>query len=101
MDEAVRLLASLVTQPEQARVSVISEEELIPLDFGLGTWIRNNLGLWQENQALRSATKCQSDDDASAEIVYAFWLALRAEQPKIHLQVAFSCPADKRKVVAG
>lgn len=84
VEEAVRLLRSLVPEDQQASIAAMPEEELMTLDFGLGTWIRNNLGLWQENQALLNATECHSADDASAVIVRAFWLALRSDRPKVH-----------------
>jgi len=84
VDEAVRLLRGMVPQSEQDRIAAMPEEELMTLDFGLGTWIRNNLGLWQENQVLLNATECHSADDASAVIIHGFWLALREERPKVH-----------------
>lgn len=48
--------------------------ELTDLDcthFGLGQWIRNNLGLWRGNPELLAATGAWHPDDASGPIVEA------------------------------
>jgi hypothetical protein len=42
------------------------------------------LGLWNGNAALLDATGEAHADDASGVIIRAFWLALRAELPKVH-----------------
>ena len=84
VDAAVRLLRGLVPDVEQARIAYMTEEDLISLDIGMGMWIRNNLGLWEGNTALLQATGEDHPDDASGEIIRAFWLALRGDLPKVH-----------------
>lgn len=84
VDAALRLLRGLVPDAEQAKIAYLKEDELIGLDLGLGMWIRNNLGLWQGNVALLDATGESDADDASAVIIRAFWLTLRADLPKVH-----------------
>lgn len=84
VDAAVRLLQSLVPEDEQARIAQMAETELVMLDFGLGQWIRNNLGLWQGNRALLDATGEAHPDDASSVIVRAFWVRLCDQRPKVH-----------------
>ena len=84
VDAAVRLLQSLVPEDEQARIAQMAETELVMLDFGLGQWIRNNLGLWQGNQVLLNATGEAHPDDASSVIVRAFWVRLCDQRPKVH-----------------
>lgn len=74
----------MVPKSEQARIAGMPEEDLINLQFGLGMWIRNNLGLWETNPELLAATGQGSADDASEVIIRAFWVAIRGEQPKIH-----------------
>lgn len=59
-------------------------DDLMTLHFGLGQWIRNNLGLWGSNPALLAATDKENADDASAVIIRAFWQALRDDLPKVH-----------------
>ena len=52
--------------------------------FGLGQWVRNNLGLWQGNPQLLAATGEGHPDDASGVIIHAFWQRLRDDLPKLH-----------------
>lgn len=81
---AVRLLQGLVPEYEQDKIRLMQEDYLTMLDFGLGQWMRNNLGLWGDNTELHQATGEQHADDASAVIIRAFWLKLREELPKFH-----------------
>lgn len=84
IEAAVRLLLALVPEPEQSRVATLTQPELINLHFGLGMWIRNNMGLWQGNQALVQACGVQHPDDASVVLIEAFWQHLRALKTKLH-----------------
>lgn len=84
VDSAVRLLEGLVPKDEQVKISKFVEADLSMLDFGLGQWVRNNLGLWSDNKALLDATGEVHADDASAVIIRALWLKLRDDLPKIH-----------------
>lgn len=84
IDEAVRLLQGLIADDETARIAILKEGELSTLHFGLGQWLRNQLGLWGDNQELVAATGEQHADDASRVIVHAFWSMLRDELPKVH-----------------
>jgi hypothetical protein len=45
--------------------------------FGLGMWVRNNLGLWQGNGALLEAIHAWHPDDASGPILDALVAFLR------------------------
>ncbi len=49
VEEAVRLLGSLVPDEEQVKIVALPETSLVDLHFGLGKWVRNNLGLWNED----------------------------------------------------
>lgn len=84
ISEAVRLLHSVVPKQEQVKIAAMTEDDLITLHFGLGQWIRNNLGLWQANSALLSAAGQHDPDDASSAIIRAFWQRLRNDLPKVH-----------------
>jgi hypothetical protein len=57
----------------------MAESELIGLHFGLGMWIRNNLGLWQGNdelmQVIRERDQAIHTDDVSMVIIAAVWRA--------------------------
>ncbi len=85
VDEAVRLLQGLVPESQKTDIAFMSEDELPTLDFGLGQWVRNHLGLWdQTNPALLVATGETHPDGASGVIIRAFWQSLRAELPRVH-----------------
>lgn len=84
VESAVRLLQGLVPEHEKEKVRMMQEDDLSMLDFGLGQWVRNHLGLWGDNPELLQATGELHADDASAAIIRAFWLKLREELPKIH-----------------
>ena len=84
VQEAVRLLQGLVPEDEKSRIAVMKQEDLTSLHFGLGQWIRNNLGLWLKESALLAATGKADADHASGVIIRAFWMALRDDLPKVH-----------------
>ena len=84
VDEAVRVLHRLLPEDEQRKIAEMAEDDLILMHFGLGAWIRNNLGLWQGNTALQAATGESDADGASSAILMALWLSLRPTPPKLH-----------------
>ncbi len=84
VDAAVRVLQGMIPEDEQAKIAKMPEDELPMLHFGLGQWIRNNLGLWQGNTQLLAATGEKHPDDASEVIIRAFWQRLRDDLPKLH-----------------
>jgi len=45
IDEAVGVVIASLSEEEKAAIAAMAESELIGLHFGLGMWIRNNLGL--------------------------------------------------------
>lgn len=56
IDEAVGVVIATLSDEDKAAIAAMAESELIGLHFGLGAWIRNNLGLWQGNGALLEST---------------------------------------------
>lgn len=84
VDAAVRVLQGMIPEDEQAKIAKMPEDELPIIHFGLGQWIRNNLGLWQGNTQLLAATGEKHPDDASGVIIRAFWQRLRDDLPKLH-----------------
>lgn len=84
VDAAVRLLLAMVPDVERARIAAMNKDELLSLHFGLGMWIRNNLGLWEGNHLLLEACGGLSADDASAVVIEAFWQHLRELEPRLH-----------------
>jgi len=84
IEQAVRLLKSLIEKGEQDGIAAMPESDLIRLHRGLGQWIRNNMGLWQGNARLLAATGERHPDDASGVIIQAFWQVLQDERTKVH-----------------
>lgn len=84
VDAAVRTLRGVVPTEEQAKITLLSEDQLLTLHFSLGQWVRNYFGLWGNNPELLRATGESDADDASSVILHEFWLALRGDLPKLH-----------------
>jgi hypothetical protein len=84
IDEAVGVVIATLSDEDKATIAAMAESELIGLHFGLGAWIRNNLGLWKGNRALLESTGERHADDASMMIVEAVWERLRELAPKVH-----------------
>lgn len=84
VEAAVRLLIELVPESEQTKIAFMPESELPTLDFGLGQWVRNNLGLWGANPDLLADVGEPHPDEASLVIIRAFWLALKNDLPKLN-----------------
>ncbi len=68
----------------QAAIAAMAESELVGLYFGLGAWIRNNLGLWERNGALLESAGETDAYEASMVIVEAVWRRVRGMVPKVH-----------------
>jgi hypothetical protein len=71
--EAIEYLKSVL--PADTLDLIRGAERFDPAEahFGLGAWIRNNLGLWKANAALLHACNTTSADDASSTILQALW----------------------------
>lgn len=84
IDEAVGVVIATLSDEDKAAIAAMAESDLIGLHFGLGAWIRNNLGLWKGNRALLESTGATDADDASMLIVAAVWERVREMLPKVH-----------------
>lgn len=84
VDQAVGVLLGLLPEDEKVKIAAMAQDDLVALHFGLGMWIRNNLGLWSENRALLESSGAQTPDDASGVIIEALWRRLQEETPKVH-----------------
>ena len=84
IDEAVGVVIATLSDNDKATIAAMSKSELIGLHFGLGLWIRNNLGLWKGNRPLLECTGAPNADDGSMVIVGAVWRRLREMVPKVH-----------------
>lgn len=79
--------AVLTGMPDEAKgeLAEMTHDQLPMLHFGIGLWIRNNLGLWGGNAALRRAAG-EDPDEASMVIIEALWKRLRSERSGGSLQ---------------
>lgn len=84
IDEAVGVVIATLSDDDKTTIAAMAEADLIGLHFGLGTWIRNNLGLWSENGPLLESAGALDPDDASQVIIEALWRRLREDVPKVH-----------------
>ena len=88
LDEAVGVILAMLDDKDLSEIAQMPFDDLIDLHFGLGMWIRNNLGLWKADSALMKAIQAQtpgiSPDDASMIIIKALWHRLQETKPKVH-----------------
>ena len=88
IDEAVGVILVMLEDKYLSEITQMPFEHLFNLHFGLGQWIRNNLGLWQTDSALMKAIQVQTPsihpDDASTVIIEALWHRLQETKPKVH-----------------
>ena len=85
LEEAVEFVISSLSKEDRNTIKNIRKENLIDLHFGLGTWIRNSLGLWGDNKKLLGTDEYKNDhpDNISSKIIKAVWDKLNEEQSKI------------------
>jgi len=76
--EAVDILMHILPKEDLAKLKSRSETDLFDLHFGLGQWIRNNFGLWEENYELMHNCGAKNQDDASLFIIRALWKNLNS-----------------------
>ena len=80
IDEAVELLLTDLSERGRLAIRNMAEEELSSVHLSLGNYIRNEFGLWGDNEELLKA--CCPDgaprnaDGASAVIMRALWRKL-------------------------
>ncbi|MDH4197730.1 MAG: hypothetical protein OEW05_10010 [Candidatus Aminicenantes bacterium] len=79
--EAVDKLMATMSDEDRRALKATPREELIGHHLGLGSYIRNEFGLWkEESELLHSLTPGSSPedpDDASLTILEALWTRLQ------------------------
>jgi hypothetical protein len=81
--EAVEFLLTYLTLKDQTKIGNMSEDDLNNLHFSLGTYIRNNFGLWGGDGRLMDDCRRLTgnlflhEDDASSIIIKELWKRLR------------------------
>lgn len=83
VDDAVDILLLDFSLNNEIHMAAMKEEYLAGLHFSLGSKIRNEFGLWTENEALMEFCRKLSGnenlhvDDASMVIIKAVWERLK------------------------
>jgi len=82
--EAVGFLSSELSEKDKQAIRNIPDQELSLLHLNLGNYIRNEFGLWGNNEELLKAccpdNSLRNADDASMVIIKALWWALQPIQ---------------------
>jgi hypothetical protein len=86
LSEAVDYVIERMSPGDREELRKLSKSDLVMTHFGLGMWIRNELGLWGDNQELLAdlsgPNRWIHPDDVSTVIVEAVWRRLRKEPRK-------------------
>jgi hypothetical protein len=85
LEECMTALTEVLPKKEQVEILKASKDDLIMLHHGLGQWIRNNWGLW-EDSALKehmSSLGFKHPDDMSQAIIVEFWNRLNNEESEV------------------
>jgi len=77
VDEAVELLISVLEDRHKMLLTILKEDDLIDLYFGLGLSIRNSFGLHEADSKLLRDCGLDNPDDASGVIIRALWNKLK------------------------
>ena len=78
INEAVRYMLDMMSEADKTVLWNTAKNNLIEYHFGLGMYIRNQLGLWGENKKLFDSMKWPCDpDDLSMIIIEAMWKELQ------------------------
>ena len=76
LQDCFRELDSMLSAGELEGIRGCEEINLIQHHFGLGTWMRNNWGLWSERSQLKQyfvSQGVQDADSASCLILVSYW----------------------------
>ncbi len=81
--EAVQILIAKLPPEYLEHIAVASEDALAEYHLTLGMTIRNDFGLWCENQDLLQTIGYGAEaDDASAAIIHALWEDLQRRRTR-------------------
>jgi hypothetical protein len=96
IDECMIAFNEILSPEDQIEILKMEEEDLVSLHHGLGRWIRNNWGLWDEidtsssNTLLRHMTGMgfQHPDDMSQTLIEEYWARMLNKPSKIQEKIA-------------
>lgn len=81
VSEAVDWLEAIIPAGELDLIAVMAEDDLVGLHVELGAYIRDRLGLWSGNEALKVDAGVQPAVEVSMVIVTALWQRLHHPVP--------------------
>ena len=84
VDEAVDRILLMISEEDKNTIkNCQSKDDMSVYHASLGTWIRNNFGLWRDNkQLIQSCGGHTHPDDNSAVILLALWDKLHKQSTK-------------------
>lgn len=68
-EQAVKLLASEMTEADRNAFASLRHGDMIEYHFGFGSYVRNRFGLWRGNEELLASTGESHPDEASLVIL--------------------------------
>lgn len=78
VEEAIDRILLMISEEDKNKIkNCQSKKDIAVYHHGLGTWIRNNFGLWQDNvELVKNCGGHTHPDDNSLVILYALWQKL-------------------------
>jgi len=90
LEECMVALNKLLSPEDQAEFLKMSEDDLVSLHHGLGRWIRNNWGLWEEQELFHHMKSLGflHQDDMSQAIIVEYWNRLNNQPSQLEEDIA-------------
>jgi hypothetical protein len=91
LDDCFKELKKMLPADLVEKMKSGPEKDMIKYHFGLGTWMRNNWGLWSQSRLREYFQKqgLQHPDDMSSVVLKCFWRHLNNKPLKVEEQVKY------------
>lgn len=92
LEEAMECFKELLSPADQVEITRMSEDDLSRLHMGLGMWIRNNWGLWDEQSEMCKHMKSLGfvhADDMSGSLMREFWARMNGLPSKLAEEIEY------------
>jgi hypothetical protein len=92
LEECMIALNKLLHPEDQVELLKMSKDDLISLHHGLGQWIRNNCGLWEELDLFHHMKSLGfvHQDDMSQAIIVEYWNRLHNQPSQLEEDITHS-----------
>lgn len=93
IDDCIRELNAMLPTDFKEKIQASSESDLSQYHLGLGTWLRNNWGLWMEISHLRQYfinLGITNADDMTSIILTSFWEKLNGKPINVPRQIVYN-----------